>query len=43
LKTHIKLPTPRDRLSVELVTSPPRKKSKTPFISQINDLEEDEE
>jgi hypothetical protein len=39
----IKLPTPRDRLSLELVISPPRKNFKTTFGSLVNDLEEDEE
>jgi hypothetical protein len=39
---HIQLPTPRDRLSPEHVTSPPRKKSITTFRSSINDLEKDE-
>jgi hypothetical protein len=43
LKTHLKPPTPRDKLSLELVTSQPRKKSITTFISHSNDLEEDEE
>ncbi len=43
MKTHIELPTPRDRLSLEPITSPPRKKSKTTFGSLINDSEEDEE
>jgi hypothetical protein len=38
-----KLPTPRDKLSLQLVTSPPRKKSKTTFGSPINDSKEDEE
>jgi hypothetical protein len=33
------LPTPRDMLSPELVTKPPRKKSMTTFKSSINDLE----
>jgi hypothetical protein len=37
------LPTPRDRLSLKLVTSPPRKKSKTTFRSPIKDSKEDEE
>jgi len=39
LKTHTKLPTPRDMLSLELVTKPLRKKSMTTFKSSINDLE----
>jgi hypothetical protein len=39
----IKLPTPRDRLSLELVISPPRKNFKTTFGSSVNDLKEDEE
>jgi hypothetical protein len=34
---------PRDRLNLEHVTSPPRKKSRTIFGSSVNDLEEDEE
>jgi len=38
-----KLPTPRDKLSLQLVTSPPRKKSKTTFGSPVNDSKEDEE
>jgi hypothetical protein len=37
------LPTSRDKLSLELVTSPPIKKSMTTFGSLINDLEEDGE
>jgi hypothetical protein len=36
LKTRTKPPTPKDKLSRELVTSPPRKKSKTIFGSSIN-------
>jgi hypothetical protein len=39
----IKPPTPKDKLSLELVTSPPRKKSITIFMSQVINLEEDEE
>jgi hypothetical protein len=39
----IESPTPRDRLSPKLVTSPPRKKYKIIFMSQVIDLEEDEE
>ncbi len=38
-----KPPTPRDRLSHELVTLLPWKKSKTTSRSRVNDLEEDEE
>jgi len=38
-----KPPTPRDKLSPEHLTSPLRKKSKTTFISPLNDLEEGEE
>jgi hypothetical protein len=38
-----KSPTPQDKLSFELITSPPRKKSRTTSRSQIVDLEEDEE
>jgi hypothetical protein len=34
---------PRDMLSLELVTSPPRKKSMTTFGSLINDSKKDEE
>jgi hypothetical protein len=37
------LPTPRDRLSPKLVTSPPRKKFKITFESPIVDSKEDEE
>jgi hypothetical protein len=43
LKTHTKPPTLRDKSSLEHVTSPLRKKSKTIFGSLVNDLEEDEE
>ncbi len=43
LKTCIELPTPSDKLSLELVTSPLKKKSITTFRSQVVDLEEDEE
>jgi hypothetical protein len=43
LKMRTELPTPRDKLSLEHVTSPPRKKSKTTFRSQFVDLKEDEE
>jgi hypothetical protein len=37
------LPTPRDKLSFEPITSPPKKKSKTTFRLKVVDLEEDEE
>jgi hypothetical protein len=40
---HIEPPTPRDRLRLAPVTSPPRKKSGTIFKSPINDSKEDEE
>jgi hypothetical protein len=40
---HIETLTPRDRLSPKPITSPPRKKYKTIFRSQVIDLEEDEE
>ncbi len=43
LKTCIEPPTPRDMLSLEPITSPQRKKSKTTFKSLVNDLEKDEE
>jgi len=43
LKTCTKLPTPRDKLSIEHVTLPPKKKSKTTFGSSLNDSKEDEE
>jgi len=43
MKMRIELPTPRDKLSLELVISPPRKKSKSTFESSVIDLEEDEE
>jgi hypothetical protein len=43
LKTCIGLPTPRDKLSLELVTSPSKKKSIITFKSHVVDLEEDEE
>jgi len=39
---HTKSPTPRDRLSLELVTSPPTKKSKITFKSLVVDLKKDE-
>jgi hypothetical protein len=39
---HKKLPTPRDRLNLEHVTSPLRNKSRISFESQVVDLEEDE-
>jgi hypothetical protein len=35
--------TPRDMLSLQPITSPPRKKSKTTFKSLVVDSEEDEE
>jgi hypothetical protein len=37
------MPTPHDKLNLEPITSPPRKKSRTIFRSQVIDLEEDEE
>jgi hypothetical protein len=37
------LPTPRDKLSFKLVTSPPRKKSITTFGSPVINSKEDEE
>jgi hypothetical protein len=40
---HIDLPTPRDRLNLEPITSPPQKKVTTTFGSPVSDLEEDEE
>jgi hypothetical protein len=40
---HTQLSTSRDKLSPELVTSPPRKKFKTTFGSHVVDLKEDEE
>jgi len=43
LKTCIELPTSRHKLSLEHVTSPPRKKSITTFGSPIVDLKEDKE
>jgi hypothetical protein len=33
------MPTPRDKLSPEFVTSPPRKKFRTTFGSSVNDSE----
>jgi hypothetical protein len=39
----IKPLTPKDKLNLELITSPPRKKFKTTFGSLINDSEENEE
>jgi hypothetical protein len=39
---HTKLLTLWDKLSLELVTSPPKKKFKTTFGSPIDDLEKDE-
>jgi len=38
-----KPPTPRDKLSLQLVRSPLRNKSKTTFGSPVNDSKEDEE
>ncbi len=38
-----KPPTLRDKLSLEHVISPPRKKSRTTFGSLVNDLEANEE
>jgi hypothetical protein len=43
LKTHTKSFILKDKLSLEPVTSPLRKKSKTTFGSLVNDSEEDEE
>jgi hypothetical protein len=40
---HIEPPTPNDRLNLEPVTSPLRKKSRTIFGSSVNDSKEDEE
>jgi urease alpha subunit len=37
------MPTPRDMLSSEPITSPPRKKSRTTFKSLVVDSEEDDE
>ncbi len=42
LKMHTQPLTPRDKLSLETITSPPIKKSKTTFGSLVYDLEEDE-
>jgi hypothetical protein len=39
---HTKSPTPRDRLSLELLTSPPRNKSGITFKSLVVDLKKDE-
>jgi hypothetical protein len=38
----IELPTPRDKLSPELVTSPLKKKSKITFGLLVNDSKEDD-
>jgi hypothetical protein len=43
LKTHIELPTPRDKLSHEPITSPSKKKAKTYARVQVANLEDDEE
>jgi hypothetical protein len=43
LKTHTKPFILKDKLSIEPVTSPLRKKSRTTFGSLVNDSEEDEE
>jgi hypothetical protein len=40
---HTILLTLRDRLSLEPIASPPRKKSRTTFGSPVNDSKEDEE
>ncbi len=40
---HIEPPTPNDKLNLEPVTSPLRKKSRTIFGSSVNDSKEDEE
>jgi hypothetical protein len=40
---HIEVPTLRDRSSFELVISPPKKKFRTTFGSQVVDSEKDEE
>jgi hypothetical protein len=40
---HIKPPTPREMLSHELITSPPKNKSITIFESLVIDLEKDKE
>jgi hypothetical protein len=36
------MPTPRDKLSPEFVTSPPRKKFRTTFGSSVNDSKKDD-
>jgi hypothetical protein len=38
----IELPTPRDKLSLETITSPLKKKSKITFGSSVNDSKKDE-
>jgi hypothetical protein len=43
LKLHKELLTLRDKLSLEPVASPPKKKSKTTFGLSFNDSKEDEE
>jgi hypothetical protein len=43
MKMSIEPPTPRDRLNLEPITSPRRKKLKTTFGSLVSDLKEDEE
>jgi hypothetical protein len=43
LKMRIEPPTPRDRLTLQLVTSPPRNKYLTIIRLHVIDLEEDEE
>jgi hypothetical protein len=43
LKTHIKSPTPRIRLSFKHVISPPKKKTITYVRVQVVDLKDEEE
>jgi hypothetical protein len=43
LQTRIKPSTPKDKLSLELATPPPRKKFRTTFGSLVNHLEENGE
>ncbi len=43
LKMHIKPPTLKDMLGCKSITSPPKKKFITTFMSHVIDLEEDEE
>jgi hypothetical protein len=43
LKTHIEPPTPRNKLNLEPITSPSKKKAKTYARVQVVNLKDDEE